>query len=100
MTDELKEAPKNEKKSPLIEETDENPGASGLTEFPWDFPKYAPFLLLLGPRGTGKNVLTDHLLKEMNKVYRSLCSPSSSLKSNQFPSLYLPTLGSATISFK
>ena len=85
MTDELKEAPKNENKSPkspLIEETDENPGASGLSEFPWDFPKYAPFLLLLGPRGTGKNVLTDHLLKEMNKVYHWSPSPTQTAASS------------------
>ena len=43
--------------------------ALSLAEYEFDFPDYSPFILLLGPRGTGKGVMSDHLIREMKKVY-------------------------------
>ena len=40
-----------------------NLAGNTMKQYEFDFPNYAPFVLLLGPRGTGKGVMADHLIK-------------------------------------
>ena len=62
-----------------------------MRQYEFDFPKYSPFVLLLGPRGTGKGVLADHLIKELNKVYKwkyAFCFSSTSKYQGSFSCIH------------
>ena len=68
-----------------------NETKEAMRQYEFDFPKYAAFVLLLGPRGTGKGVLADHLIKEMNKVYKwkyAFCFSSTSKYQGSFSCIH------------
>ena len=55
-----------------MNEDDISVNNSTMKQYEFDFPNYAPFVLLLGPRGTGKGIMADHLIRGFDSC--KMCS--------------------------